>query len=83
MYDLGVLGRIVKHAGIRGGIPRMPPVLVLPEILEPIRRHFGVTDRVHDIFMAHVVLEGSSVMPIIGELIAGRMAQHVRMDGER
>ena len=31
---------------------------VLPEILEPIRSHFGVTHRVHDIFVAHVVLKG-------------------------
>ena len=29
---------------------------VLPEILEPIRRHFRVSNRVHDIFVAHVVL---------------------------
>jgi hypothetical protein len=42
---------------------------VLPEILEPIRRHFGVAHRVHDIFMAHIVLEGSGVMPVVGQLV--------------
>jgi hypothetical protein len=29
--------------------------------------------RVHNVFMAHVVLERSGVMPIVGELIAGRV----------
>ena len=56
---------------------------VLPEILEPIRRHFGVPNRVHDVFVAHVVLQGSSVVPIVGELVAGGVSQHVRVDRER
>jgi hypothetical protein len=30
------------------------PDLVLPEILEPIRSHFGISHRVHDIFVAHI-----------------------------
>jgi hypothetical protein len=36
---------------------------------------------VPDVFVFHVVLERSSVMPIIGELVAGRMPQHVRWIG--
>jgi hypothetical protein len=56
---------------------------VLPEILEPIWSHFGVSHGVHDILVAHVVLERSGVMPIVGELVAGRMPQHVRVDRER
>jgi hypothetical protein len=44
-------------------------LLVLPEILEPIRRHVGVSNRVHDIFVSDVVLEGSGIMPIVGELV--------------
>ena len=43
---------------------------VLPEVLEPIRSHFGVSYRVHDIIVAHVVLKGSGVMPIVGEFVA-------------
>jgi hypothetical protein len=31
-------------------------VLVFPKVFEPIRRHLGVSHRVHDVFMAHVVL---------------------------
>jgi hypothetical protein len=42
---------------------------VLPKILETIRCHFSISNRVHDIFMPHVVLEGSCVMPIVGELV--------------
>jgi hypothetical protein len=52
-------------------LPRLDQVSVLPEILEPIRRHFGVSNRVRDIFVTHVVLERPSVMPIVGELVAG------------
>jgi hypothetical protein len=29
---------------------------VAPEFLEPIRSHFGVSNGMHDIFMAHEVL---------------------------
>jgi hypothetical protein len=39
--------------------PRMDSVL--PEIPEPTRRHFGVSNRVHDILVAHVVLEVSGI----------------------
>jgi hypothetical protein len=44
-------------------------ISVLPEVLEPIRCHFGVSNRVHDVFVAHVVLESPRVMPIVGELV--------------
>ena len=59
-----------------------PAVLVFLEVFKPIRSHFGVSHGVHNIFVAHVVLERSCVMAIVGELVAGRMPQHVRMDGE-
>jgi hypothetical protein len=32
---------------------------------------------VHDIFVTHIVLKGSSVMPIVGKLVAGGVAQHI------
>ncbi len=53
---------------------------VLPEILEPIGSHFGVPHRVHDVLVAHVVLERPGIVPVVGELIARRMPQHMRMD---
>jgi hypothetical protein len=37
---------------------------------------------VHDVFVAHVVLKGSGVMPVVGELIAGGVSKHVRVDRE-
>jgi hypothetical protein len=37
---------------------------------------------VHDIFMAHIVLEGSGVMPIVGELVTSGMPEHVRVNRE-
>jgi hypothetical protein len=64
------------------GLRPVKPVSILPEILEPIRRHLGVSNRVHDIFVPHVVLEGSGVVPVVGELIAGGVPEHVRMDRE-
>ena len=55
---------------------------ILPKIFETIGRHFGVSNRVHDVPVAHVVLERSGIVPVV-ELIAGRMPQHVRMNWER
>jgi hypothetical protein len=52
------------------------------EILKPIGRHLGVSNRVHDIFVAHVVLKGSGVVPVVGKLVAGGVPEHVRMDRE-
>jgi len=57
-------------------------ISVLPEILELIGRHLGVSNRVHDIFVAHVMLEGSGVMPVVGQLISGGVAKHVGVDRE-
>jgi len=44
--------------------------LVLPEILKPIRCHFSIANCVHDVLVAHVMLESSGVMAIVGELVA-------------
>jgi 2-polyprenyl-6-methoxyphenol hydroxylase-like FAD-dependent oxidoreductase len=37
---------------------------------------------VHDIIVAHVVLKGSGVMPVVGKLVPGGVAKHVRVDRE-
>src|SRR5690349_11215365 len=57
-------------------------VFVLPEILEPLRGQLGVARRVLDVAMAEPLLNGSRVVPIVGELKAAGVAQHVRMDRE-
>jgi hypothetical protein len=57
-----------------------PHLLVPPKILEPIRRHGSVDDRVADRGVAHVVLQRTGVVPIVCELKAASMAQHVGMN---
>jgi hypothetical protein len=54
---------------------------VVPEILEAVGRHLGVSNRVHDILVAYV-LERSGVMPVVGELVAGGVPEHVGMNRE-
>ena len=38
--------------------------LVLPKVFEPIRSHFGVSNRVHDIFVAHKGRDGRAAVPV-------------------
>ncbi len=56
--------------------------LVLPEVLEPVGAQLRVPDRVLDVLVAHVMLNGSSVLSIVGELVARRVAKHMRMNKE-
>ena len=56
--------------------------LVLPESLESIRCEVGVPHGVRDVPVTEVVLEGSSVVALVGELVAAGVPQHVRVDGE-
>src|SRR5262245_42878049 len=62
--------------------PSAPPSSVPPKVLEAIRRHFGVPDRVLDVLVAEVVLQGPRVVAIIGQLEPAGMAKHMRVDGE-
>src|SRR3954452_15349459 len=57
-------------------------VFVLPEILEPLRGQLGVPCGVLDVAMAQPLLNGSCVVPIVGQLKAASGAQHVRMDSQ-
>src|SRR5664279_6441171 len=56
---------------------------VAPEILEPVRRQIRVACGVLNIAMPEVLLDRSRVLPVVGELVAGRMTQHVRMNRKR
>jgi hypothetical protein len=54
------------------GSKAKPPVFAWPTaLLLWCFLYFSVANRMHDIFMPHVVLEGSGIMSIIGELVAG------------
>ena len=55
---------------------------VAPEIFEPVRRHLGIPNRVHDVLVAHVMLERSGVMPVVGEFVTGGVPEHVRVNRE-
>jgi len=57
--------------------------LILPEILESIRRELRVPHRVHDVSMSEVVLNRPGVVTVVGEFVAARMAEHVRMHRKR
>src|SRR5262249_58802653 len=54
-----------------------------PEVLEPVRRQLRIANRRHDRLMAQIVLDGPSVLAVIGELVTAGMAQHVAVDQER
>ena len=50
-----------------------------PEILEPVGRHFRISCGVHDALVAEVVLQGSGIVAIVGELIPAGVPEHVRV----
>jgi hypothetical protein len=54
-----------------------------PEILEPVRRQFSIAERVLDIAVVKIRMQGARVMAGIGEGEAAGMAQHVRVRLER
>src|SRR5499433_2534714 len=65
-----------------GAMDPAPPSSVSPKILESVGRHVGVPDRVLNVLVPEVVLQGARVVAIVGELEPTGMAKHVRVDGE-
>ena len=55
----------------------------LPEVFEPVRSQFCVARRVLDVAVSQIMLNGSCILSVIGELVAGSVAQHMWVDGER
>src|SRR5262245_25618509 len=56
--------------------------LIPPKVLEAVGRHFGVPDRVLNVLVPEVVLQGARVVAIVCELEPAGMAKHVRVDRE-
>jgi hypothetical protein len=56
-----------------------PVELVVPEASEPVRCQLGVPNRVRYVSVAKVSLQGPRVGPFVGQGIAARMSQHMRM----
>src|SRR5262245_59655534 len=54
-----------------------------PKVLEAVGRHFGVPDRVLNVLVPEVVLQGPRVVAVVCELEPTGMAKHVRVDRER
>ena len=63
------------HGNIRRG-------LIAPEIFEPICRQFGVAGGMLNVAVPQIMLDRPRVLAVVGQLVAGGVAQHVRMDGE-
>jgi hypothetical protein len=57
--------------------------LVLPEPLEPPRRKGGISGCALQIAMAEIMRKASGIVSIVGELIAGAVSQHMRVNLER
>ena len=56
---------------------------ILPEIPEPVGRKLCVPNRVLDVFVPKIVLQGARVVAIIGEFEAAGMAKHVWVHAKR
>ena len=56
--------------------------LVPPKVLEAVGRHFGVPDRVLNVLVPELVLQGPRVVAIVGQLEPAGVAKHVRVDRE-
>src|SRR5262245_59433146 len=59
-----------------------PPSSVPPKVLEPTGRHFGVPDRVLNVLVPEVVLQGARIVAVVRQLEPTGMAKHVRVDRE-
>jgi hypothetical protein len=62
------------HGNIRRG-------LIAPEILEPICRQFGVAGGMLNVAVPQIMLDRPRVLPVVGQLVAGGVAQHVGWTG--
>ena len=66
---------VAYWCAFRSGLP--------PDVLEPARGEFGISDRGLDRAVAQVGLQGAGVGSFVRQRVAGRMSQHVRVDLER
>src|SRR5215831_13767561 len=63
-----------------GAMDPAPPSSIPPKVLEPIGCHVGVPDRVLNVLVPEIVLQGPRVVAVIRELEPTGMAKHVRVD---
>jgi len=53
-----------------------PPSSVPPKLLESVGRHFGVSDRVLDVLVPEVMLQGPRVVAYLGGLDAASVRKN-------
>src|SRR5262249_56907115 len=53
-----------------------------PKVLEARRRQFSVANRMLDVLVPEVSLQGSRVVPSVSQCVATGMPEHVRVDLE-
>ena len=75
MRQIGRDRRDCPHPPGRGSIP--------PEILEPRRAQLCVARGVRDRHVAGPILDRPGIDPVVGQLVAARVAQHVEVDRQR
>src|SRR4051794_15195244 len=57
--------------------------LVRPKVIEPACGQLGVDNRVGDVPVSQVVLNGARIVPRVGQSETRRVSKHVRVDRER
>src|ERR1700747_2581352 len=62
---------------------RLAAMSILPEPSEPVRRHRCVAHGRGNRAVTEIVLNCPRVVPVIGELVAAGIPQHVAVNGER
>src|SRR5271169_4231194 len=67
------------HVVLPAEVPVIAAASVSPEILEPIRRQLRVPDRMLDIAMAQVGLQGAGIMALVGQRETAGVPKHVRV----
>lgn len=59
-----------------------PCWLVAEETIKSLGRELRINRRVLNVFVPHIELQSTRVLPIVGQFISGGVAQHMRMNGE-
>src|SRR5262249_18896842 len=77
-----VIARLVTSLQASSEFSPAPSSSVPPKVLEPVWRHVGVPDRVLNVLVPEVVLQGPRIVTIIGELEPTGVAKHVWMNGD-
>jgi len=56
--------------------------LVSPESVKSLGRQLGIPNRMRDVLVPQVVLDGSCVVPVVRQLVSAGVSQHVGVDRE-